>query len=169
MRRACTHPRRRAKLEQKPGWRGPQTGIDRQHVVPVLAPARVGRADRGAQRASGGARTVRFQCALTRKRGRDGATLTWRQACSCAADMCFAGLGSTLVSGPGAAAADVVIARWLCPALLHRAGERIAALQPGLPKMEVEPTRRRRSARPKVTENPHESQFHLDLRVQSSL
>ena len=158
LRRACTHPRRRAKLEQKPGWRGPHTGIDRQHVVPVLAPARVGRADRGAQRASGGAHTVRFQCALTRKRGRDGATLTWRQACSCAADMCFAGLGSTLVSGPGAAAADVVIARWLPDCSLA-----------SLPKMEVEPTRRRRSARPKVTENSPQSQFHLDLRGQSSL
>ncbi|MGB1600378.1 MAG: hypothetical protein ACPIOQ_46970, partial [Promethearchaeia archaeon] len=74
----------------------------------------------------------------------DGATLTWRQACSCAADMCFAGLGSTLVSGPGAAAADVVIARWLC----HAAWLQVTGLQPcGLPKMEVEPTRRRRSAR----------------------
>ena len=59
LRGACTYPRRRAKLEKKPGWRDPQTGIDPQHDVPVLAPARVGRADRGAQRASGGAhRTV---------------------------------------------------------------------------------------------------------------
>ena len=158
MRRARTHPRRPAKLEQKPGWRGPQTGIDRQHVVPVLAPARVGRADRGAQSASGGARTVPVRIDTQKRTGWSNTHMEAGVQLCCRHVLCRAWVHAGVrTRRRGSRRCHSAVA--LPSALLHRAGERIAAL----PKMEVEPTRRRRSARPKVTEKPHESQFHLDL------